>query len=144
AALTLTGLSDLHQEFPALSEFQDHIVIERGVARDLNFRSRQSWSAGRRGSPTVAADPDVPLIVHRDSMVGDWPVITFARSAPICEEVALLVKLQNRRRRRAAFRGGGTRCRVVFHSFERAPPMNDPNMVLTVDRYADGHSEEPM
>jgi len=33
AALALTGMPDLHQEFAVLREFQDHVVVERSSAR---------------------------------------------------------------------------------------------------------------
>src|SRR5439155_536313 len=51
----------------------------------------------------VAADPDIAFVVHVDAVVGLWPLIAFARSAPRAHETTILVVDQDRRGRAAAF-----------------------------------------
>ena len=60
-----------------------------GIARDLNFRGRRRWSAGRRGSPAVAADPDVAFVIDGDAVVRIRPIVALARAAPVADQVAL-------------------------------------------------------
>src|ERR1700747_1396355 len=75
------GMTDLHQEMPVTFELQ-HVAV------------------GRR----IPADPDSVILVYIDPVLGLGPVKTLARSAPGLEQVSLLVKLQDRRRRDATLR----------------------------------------
>src|SRR5207302_4866510 len=71
AAFALAGLADLHEELSSLSEFEHHRVIgvadgRTGLFLILHLLSARpgpaactSSAASRRGSDTVAADPDV-------------------------------------------------------------------------------------
>ena len=60
------------------------------------------------------------------------------------DEVAGLIELQHRRRRRAALRDWRIRGGVQFTRFERSGAMNDPDMVLRVHRNADGLAHDPV
>ena len=53
----------------------------------------------------VAADPDVALVVDRDAVVRLRPLVALARPAPVADEVARGIELEDRRRLRAARRG---------------------------------------
>jgi hypothetical protein len=50
------------------------------------------------------------------------------------DQVAFLIELQNRRRRRAALRDGRSGGGVLFAGFERTDAMNDPDMACGVGR----------
>src|SRR5437899_1709976 len=72
-------MPDLHQELAVLREFQDLIVvIKRAVF-----------------APAVAADPHIALVIDGDAVVRIRPIVALARAAPVADEVALLVELQN-------------------------------------------------
>ena len=144
AAFALAGLADLHQEFSVLRELQDHVVVEWPAA---GLRLIQGGGLRWRrdcGPAAIAADPDVAFVVDGDSVIGGRPIVALARSAPVPDEIALFVELENRRRRHAALRGGRIRGGVIFHSFERSAAVNDPDVILGVDRNADGHAQQPM
>src|SRR5260370_9282503 len=98
---------------------------------------------GIRGA-AVAANPDIAFVIDGDSVIRIRPIVTRARSAPMPDEVALLVELQNRRSRKAPLRGGWLRVGVNFHGFERSSAMNDPNVVLGVHRNTHGRTDDPM
>ena len=138
AALALAGLADLHEKFAVLREFQDHVVVEiagRGLAfrrrsRPCRAARRRLPEAAARSGTAVAANPDVALVVDEDSVIRLRPVVAFAGTAPVADEIARLVELEHRRRRRAAFRFHDTRPPlgrrigrgVVLHRFERGLP----------------------
>ena len=103
------------------------LSLNSGVARDLHFRSPACWSAGCRGSPAVAANPDVPLVIHGDSVVRLRPVVALARAAPVPDEVALLIELEDRRRRPQHCSSRADSLWRAVLRFERARPMNDPD-----------------
>src|SRR6185437_8554085 len=75
------GLADLQDEFSVLREFQHLPVIL-----------------------AVAADPDESLRVDIDAVLVLEPVVALSRAAPGLEQIALLIELEHRGRRLAAFR----------------------------------------
>src|SRR5216683_4174415 len=128
AALALARVADLHEEFAALSEFQDHVVM---VA--LGIRAT-----------AVAADPHVAFVIYGDAMVRIRPIVTSARATPVPDEVAFFIELKNGRSRNAALRSGRFRSGVNFHGFVGIRAMDNPDVVLGVHGYADGHALDPM
>src|SRR5207302_3632051 len=64
AALALARMADLHEEFAALCEFQDHVVV---VAIGIR-------------AAAVAANPDVAFVIDGNPMVRIRPIITRARA----------------------------------------------------------------
>src|SRR6202035_221208 len=60
------------------------------------------------------------------------------------QEIALRIELQNGRGRSAALSDRRVCRGVEFAGFERALPMNDPDMILGIHRYADRHAHDPM
>src|SRR5712692_10310805 len=93
---------------------------------------------------TVAADPDVAFVIHGDAMIRIGPIVTRAGAAPVPDEVALFVELKNGRSRNTALRSRRFRGGVNFHGFVGIRSMDDPDMVLGVHGYTDGHAEDPM
>ena len=78
-------------------------------------------------------------------MVRVGPVVAFARAAPVADQIARLIELEHGRRGRAALRDRrriGVAC--TSPGFERAGAMNDPDVILRIDRYADRLAEDPM
>src|SRR5262249_50058262 len=156
-SLACSRLPDLHQEFSVLSEFHDHAVMEISLnARHRRLvgsralgrlptgcccrSSRASCSGGgstRRGPPTVATNPNVAFVVDGDAVIGFRPLITFPTAAPMMKEIPGLIELENGRRRNAAFCTGRICRRIHFLFFERSASVDDPHMILRVNRYAD-------
>src|SRR5205814_5239231 len=110
AALARFGLPDLHQEFPVLGELQDHVVAERlgpaGLALVLLpvLPSRRLPASGRRLSAStrrsrraapVAADPYVAAVVDGDAVIRVGPVVAVAGSAPMPDQIARGVELED-------------------------------------------------
>src|SRR5205814_6839185 len=108
APLARSRFADLQEELAVLGELQDHVVAERLRAAGLPFLllavlSRGGLPApGRRRAAAVAADPHVAAVVDRDAVVRVGPVVALSRPAPVADEIAGGVELENRRRRRAA------------------------------------------
>ena len=122
AAPARAGTTDLHQERPIPGEFQDVGVIT-----------------------AVAADPQVIHVVHGDPVVRRRPVVTVTGATPRADEVALLIELEDVRRRNAALTRGRIRHRTDLRDLvERVLPMNDPDVVLGIDRHADDPAEDPV
>src|SRR5579883_2853719 len=123
AALALVRLADLHQEFSLLRELEDHVVVERFRAADLAFvvggliagSSAAASTAAASGAwsraSSVAADPYVAFVVHRDAVIGIRPVVARSRTTPVTDQIAFFIELEYRRRGSAALRrrriGGG-------------------------------------
>src|SRR5690606_7677118 len=82
---------------------------------------------------TVAANPDVVLVIDRDAVVRRGPLVSLAFTAPGVDEVALGVELEHRWSRRAALarlrRGGGT----AFFGGDGLLPVDDEHVVARVD-----------
>src|SRR4051794_12295706 len=111
AALAGARLADLHQELAVLRELQHHVVVEGLRAAGLAFvllpvlpcgRRAAAAPRRRRSAAAVAADPYIAAIVDGDAVIGIGPVVALPRSAPMADQVPGGVKLENRRRRRAA------------------------------------------
>ena len=76
-------------------------------------------------------------------------------AAPALQQIPSFVEAQHRRRRNAAFRfdhaivpligaiGGGCGA-VQFHGFQRSLPVNQPDVILRVHRYADHVAHHPV
>jgi hypothetical protein len=64
--------------------------------------------------------------------------------APVPDQIALLIELQNGRSGEAAFRRPRILSRVDFLGVERAGAMDDPDMVVGIDRYADRLAQQPV
>ena len=62
----------------------------------------------------------------------------------MADEIAGRVEFENRWCRRAALRGRWSRRRVDFARFERSGAVNDPDVILRVDRDANGLAENPV
>ena len=121
-------MPDLHQELAVLREFQDLIVvIKRAVF-----------------APAVAADPHIALVIDGDAVVRIRPIVALARAAPVADEVALLVELQNGRSRNAALRSGWLGGGVDFHRLVGVRAVNNPDVVLGIHGDPDGHALNPM
>src|SRR5437867_5621693 len=100
--------SDLHQELALVRELEDVRV----------------------GSP-VSADPDVVLVVDRDSVIRLRPLVPLPGAAPRLHQVALRIELEDRRRGGAAFAerrfGGGARLGSLVE--RRVATMDDEHVV---------------
>src|SRR5260370_33494540 len=83
--LAFTRVADLHEEFAALGQFQDHVVM---IALGI-------------GAAAVAADPNGAFVIDSDAVVRIGPIVTRSRAAPIHDEIALFGELKNRLRRNA-------------------------------------------
>ena len=153
AALALTRLPDLHQELPAPREFQDHAVVEIPLnAAGLALIERSPLAASRAGSTSgaggltaaVPANPHIALVVDRNAVIRLGPVVALRPPAPVSDEAAILVELQDRGRGRAALSRRRVRRRMQFAGFERARPVNDPDVILGIDRHSDCLAENPV
>ena len=118
------GLAELHEELAVLGELQNLRVVT-----------------------AVAADPDVPLVVDRDAVVRLGPLVALAGAAPGVQQVAGLIELEDRRRRNAALlrrlrigRRAHLRPLVQGH----AAAVDDPDVILRIDRHADRRAEQPV
>src|SRR2546430_9736835 len=106
-------MADLHQELAVLREFQNLIVAK--VSRVFAF--------------AVAANPHVAFVIYEDPMIRIWPVVAFAGAAPVPDEVALFIELENRRSGHAAFRGGRLPRSAEFHLRLRNLVLRKSHMV---------------
>ncbi len=106
-----TLLADLHHELAVERELQ-HVAVRR----------------------TVAANPDVAAAVDVESVVAVGPLIAgTVAAAPVAEQIAGLIELENRRRGVAAFAGRRRLARCAFRRVQRVWPMNDPDVVLRIN-----------
>src|SRR5215813_5851397 len=119
AAAVLALMAELREELAVLSELQDV-----GVVR------------------AVAADPDIAFVIYGDPVVRLRPFVSLSRTTPVTDQTAGLIEFENWRRLRAAC--AGLLIRGGFIRRERVGPMNDPDVVLSVNPHADGHSDVPM
>src|SRR4029077_3244256 len=111
---------------------QDHVVIEPSSSH-LSF----VVSTAALRSTAVAADPDVSLVIDGDPVVRIRPIVALARTTPMPEEVPGWVEFKNGRSRRTTLGDGRVRRCVQFSWLKRTLPMNDPYMVLGIDRNTD-------
>src|SRR5205823_14528013 len=113
---------------------------------DLAVLPRRSGAArgAGRGAAAVAANPHVAFVVDGDAVVRVGPVVALPRSAEMADQRAGRIELENRRRRRTALRRRRVGRRVHFARLERAGAMDDPDVILRVDRDADRLAEDPL
>ena len=94
---------------------------------------------------TVAADPDIALVVDVDAMVRLRPLVTLPRAAPGSDEVAFGVEDENGRRRTAALRDRRAQLGAALVVVERRrAAMDYPDMILVIRPHADRHAEKPV
>src|SRR5262249_44324639 len=122
------------------------LLLARTYGRLLATRGLAAARGGatRRRPGAVSTDPDVAFVVDRNAVVGIRPVIALPWSAPTRNQIAFLVKLQHGRCGRAALRYRWIRRRMHLACFKRTCTMDDPDMILSVYRNADGLAENPM
>src|SRR5215467_4362136 len=77
-------------------------------------------------------------------MIRVGPIVALARSSPTRDEITFLIELENRRSRRAALSNLRLRRRMQLTSFERSRAMNNPDVILRINRHADGLTLQPM
>src|SRR5216683_2452354 len=137
-------MPDLHQEFSVLGELQDLIV--RIGARLTCFGHIAGTGIHNLGinRAAIPANPDVALVVHGNSVIGIRPVVSFSGAAPMADQISSFIKFENGRRSYAAIRAWRIRVAIFFLEFQRAPAMNDPDVVLGIDGNPDRHSNDPM
>src|SRR5262249_15132572 len=107
---------DAQQELSFFGELQHHAVVA-----------------------AVAADPHVAGVIDGDAVVRGGPLVVLVLdpldAAPVTTEVALLVELEDWRRLGAAHRGLVVERLLVRR--ERIRAVDDPDVILRVDRHAD-------
>ena len=101
---------------------------------------------------TVAADPDVPLVIHDDAMVRLGPLVGRALlwTTPAGNQVAGWIELEDRRGRVTAL--ADARLRLSAREGELSAiqiagivaAMDEPDVVAIIDREADGLAEHPV
>src|SRR5258706_9512780 len=93
----------------------------------------------------IAAKPDIALVVDEHAVLVGRPVITLGRlrPAPRLDDVALLVELDHRRRREAAF-GLVAPLGALVAVVHGARTLADPDIVVLVDENAADLSEDPI
>ncbi len=142
----MRGLANLQQEFAGLGELENLVVVKTVhlFAGFYFFILTIDRAAGALCTTAVAAKPNVALVVDRDAVRRVGPIVTRARTAPVPDQVSLLIELQNRRRRRAALRDGWIGGGVLLAGFEGTDAVNDPDMTLQVGRNTDRLAENPV
>src|SRR5262249_11768022 len=91
AAGLRAGFADLQHKLSVLGEFQQMAIVV-----------------------TVAADPDESLMVKVDAVLVLEPVITLSRPAPASQQIAVLIELHHRGRRRTTFGAWWIESRRLF------------------------------
>src|SRR5262245_7794437 len=95
------------------------------------------WQAGGR-------DPDVPFVVDSNGASRLRPFISLARTAPVADQIAGLIELENLRRRDAAA-GRRVEDPALFVIAERiGASMCDPDVILAVNGHACYRTENPV
>src|SRR5215467_877968 len=77
-------------------------------------------------------------------MIRVGPIVALAGASPTRDEITFLVELENRRSRCAALSNLRFSRRVQLTCFERSRAVNNPNVILRIDGYADGLPLQPM
>src|SRR5207247_1084455 len=151
----LPGLADLQQKFSGRCKFQDHRIVEITLNTAGLVLVQYQWcgllpAAGAlppgsgRLAAAISADPDIAFVVDGHSVLGIGPIITFGFAAEVPDEITFLIELKNRRGGSAAHRYRRVRRGVQFAHLKRALPMDDPDMILAIDGYADRLTQDPM
>ena len=114
-------MTELRQEFAVLCELQNVCVAR-----------------------AVAADPDVAFVINGDSMIRLRPLIARAGAAPVSDEISRLIELKDRRSLGAARARRRVLVGAGFAGRKRVWAMDNPDVILCVDRYPDSHSDVPV
>src|SRR5262245_54500031 len=122
AARVLALMAGLRQELAVRGELQDLSVLG-----------------------AVAAEPDIALAVGEDAVHRFRPLVARARATPGVDLIALRVERQHWRRRLAAVSRWRIELRALLVVVQRrGAAVDDPEVVLGVDRRANGHAEQPL
>jgi len=141
--------TDLQQELPLLGELENHVVFE-ALEAGRKAAATRGLIAACDGAPaalrfaSIAADPDIALVIDGDAMVRDGPVIAFTRTAPVTDQFARLIEFEHWRSGDTALRDGWIAGSVMFPCLQRPGTVNDPDMILGIDGDADGLPENPV
>src|SRR5215467_9863019 len=120
AARVLALMPGLRQELAVLGELQDLGILG-----------------------AVAAEPDIALAVDEHTVHRFRPLVARARGAPGVDLIALRIEREHRRGRLAAVCGWRIELRALLVVVQRrSAAMDDPQVVLGVDRSTDGHAEQ--
>ena len=99
---------------------------------------------GRLLSAPIAANPDVPFVIDVNAVVRHGPVITFARTTPMADQVAGFIEFEYRGRGGAAFRGDWLHGKILLFRLERALTVNHPDVIVRIHGDADHGSDHPV
>src|SRR6266404_1961419 len=105
-------MTDLHQKFAILCEFEDHVIVKFTSARLPFVVATTLWATA------VAGNPHVALVVDSDSVIGIRPIVPWARTTPMPDEVAVPIELKDRWSRSTAHCLGRICRGVQFCGFE--------------------------
>ena len=119
SSATRALLPELHEEFAVLRELENV-----GIGR------------------AVAAQPHVAFVVDVDAVEGVVPFVPLAGTAPVPQQVAGLIELEDRRRTGTAVPIPHLEGLLVIGQRGRA--MHDPDVIVGVDPDADGRPEQPV
>src|SRR5579862_7289025 len=103
-------------------------------------RRRGSWRRSRL-TRAIGAEPDIALVIDRDSMVRAWPVMPF-RFAPMPHQVPCRVEFKHVRRLDAALGAIGSQIGLFW--LQGAFAVNNPYVVTRIHRNADGLANHPV
>ncbi len=92
----------------------------------------------------VAANPHVVLVVDEDAVVRGRPLVAGGGTAPVPDEVACGVELEDRRCLGTARPGRRILVGGGFGGRERVVAVHDPDMILGVDAEPDHLAEHPV
>jgi hypothetical protein len=92
----------------------------------------------------VASEPNKAFVVDIDAVLVLEPVVALSRSAPRTQQVSFLIEFQHRRCRLAALGARRIEARRLLVVGETAWTLNDPDMILRVDRDAGGLAHDPV
>ncbi len=115
------GMADLLEELSVRGEFEDLVV---GIV--------------------VAGEPDIAVVVDENAVLVLRPFIALARPAPVAQQIALDVEFQYRRRGLAAAARRRRLHRLLLVVEQGARTMDDPDMIVLVDRDAGDLAENPI
>src|SRR4029077_17461794 len=121
AAGILALMAGLQHELAVLAEFEDLSIF-----------------------CAITTEPNIALMVDKDAVHRFWPFVAFAWSAPRTDGVAVLIEREHRRRATTARRDRRIELGAFFVVVQRlAATVDHPDVVLGIDRYPDGHAEQP-
>src|SRR6266849_3609189 len=92
----------------------------------------------------AAADPNVSILVHVNSVLGLGPIESFTGSTPGMEEMSLLVELEDWWRSDAAHRTRRGQRGANLIGGVRGGPLQDPDMVVAIHGQAADLPDDPV